>query len=105
MGPPIALVAFGPVAIAPAAIIFSFDIAVHFIFTPLLMALDKQGRAGGKARLAMMFAAIGWNVISHPFILATIAGFAAAATGFTPPGPAGTILNLLELPQHSVRYS
>jgi malonate transporter len=95
MGPPIALVAFGPAAIAPAALIFCFDNAMHFTLAPLLMSLGDRERDGGKVGLAMVIATIGWKIISHPFILATIAGFTAAATGFVPPGPLGTILDLL----------
>ncbi len=95
MGPPLALVAFGPAAIAPAAMIFSFDNALHFTLAPLLMALKDQGKDGRKTRYGLMFATIVWKIISHPFILATIAGFSAAAFEFVPPLPIARILELL----------
>jgi len=95
MGPPLALVAFGPAAIGPAAMIFSFDNALHFTLAPLLMALRDQGNKNEKTRYGVMFATIFWKIISHPFILATIAGFSAAALEFVPPVPVGRLLDLL----------
>lgn len=96
MGPPLALAALGPAAIAPAAMIFSFDNALHFTLAPMLMALRNQDESkNGKNKTLMLIYGIGWKIITHPFILATIAGFAAAAIGFVPPGPVGNILDLL----------
>ncbi|MCP4071039.1 MAG: AEC family transporter [Hyphomicrobiales bacterium] len=95
MGPPMVLVAFGPAGIAPAALIFSFDNALHFILAPLLMSLNEQGEKGEETRLIPVFVNIGWKIITHPFILATIAGFTAAALSYVPPEPVTTILDLL----------
>ncbi len=95
MGPPLALLAFGPAAIAPAAMIFSFDNALHFTLAPLLMSLKDQGNNGGRFSYLKMFGTIIWKIISHPFILATIAGLTAAATQFVPPTPIGRILDML----------
>ena len=95
MGPPLAVLAFGPAAIAPAAVIFSFDNALHFTLAPLLMSLKEQDGNGGKINYASMFGAIAWKIISHPFILATIAGFTAAAIQFVPPQPIDRILEML----------
>ena len=93
MGPPLAIVAFGPAAIVPAAMIFAFDNALHFILAPMLMALKDQGE--GKAKLAPLVGKIIWKIISHPFILATIAGFSAAAFSFVPPTPVASIVDML----------
>jgi malonate transporter len=95
MGPPLVLVAFGPAGIAPAALIFSFDNALHFILAPLLMSLNDQGDREGEVNFPAMFATIAWKIISHPFILATIAGFTAAAFQFVPPVPIAKIIDLL----------
>lgn len=93
MGPPLALAAFGPGAIAPAAMIFSFDNALHFTLAPMLMAM--RNRDSNSVGLAVLIASICWKIISHPFILATIAGFAAAWTQFEPPAPIANTLDLL----------
>ena len=95
MGPPLALVAFGPAAIAPAAMIFSFDNALHFTMAPLLMSLKDQDEQAGEIDLFSLFVTIGWKIISHPFILATLAGFGAAAFQFVPPAPIASILDML----------
>ena len=95
MGPPLAVVAFGPAAIAPAALIFSFDNAMHFTLAPLLMSLKEQGKNGDNPQFLAICATILWKIISHPFILATIAGFSAAATQFVPPEPVDRVLDML----------
>ena len=95
MGPPLALAAFGPAAIVPAAMIFSFDNAMHFTLAPLLMALKDQGQKGGNIQILSLAGAIIWKIISHPFILATIAGLGAAAIQFVPPMPIVQILDML----------
>lgn len=95
MGPPLAVLAFGPGAIVPAAMIFSFDNALHFTLAPLLMSLKEQGKNGGKFSYFSMFGSIAWKIFSHPFILATIAGLTAAATQFVPPTPIDNILKML----------
>ena len=94
MGPPLALAAFGPAAIGPAALIFSFDNALHFTLAPLLMALDKQR---GSKRIAVFKLAltIAWKILSHPFILATIAGFTAAYFSFVPNSSIASVLDML----------
>ena len=95
MGAPLALAAFGPAAIAPAALIFSFDNALHFTLAPMLMAIDDQDKGNNRVQPLKLLGAIGWKIISHPFILATIAGLSAAAFEYTPPEPIDNILGLL----------
>ncbi len=94
MGPPLALSAFGTPAIGPAALIFSFDNALHFILAPALMAIHHRD-GSNKVSLLSITASIVWRIISHPFILATIAGMSAAAFEYTPPGPVDRIIVLL----------
>lgn len=91
MGPPLALAAFGPPAIVPAAMIFSFDNTLHFILAPTLMAFRK----GDKHNRLKLVVSIITAVFTHPFILATIVGLGAAALHFRPPTPVDTALRLL----------
>ena len=91
MGPGLALAAFGPAATVPVALIFCFDNTLHFVMAPLMMALggERQGSAG------RMVLGILKRIFTHPFIIATIVGVAAAVVGFTPPGPVERFLQLL----------
>ena len=91
MGPPLALAAFGVPAIAPAALIFSFDNTLHFILAPTLMALRK----GHKQNPLKLTGKIIFAIFSHPFILATIVGLSAAALQFSPPTPIAKAIALL----------
>ncbi|MDY8109710.1 AEC family transporter [Fulvimarina sp. 2208YS6-2-32] len=91
MGPGLALAAFGSGAAVPVALIFCFDNTLHFVMAPLLMAL--AGGKGGSV-LAIVRGAL-WRIFSHPFIVATIFGVAAAIAGFEPPEPAERFLVLL----------
>jgi len=92
LGPPLAIAAFGPAAGVPVALVFCLDNAMHFTFAPLLMAL---GGEGPRPRLLPMAAGILRKILTHPFILATIAGVAAAFTEFRPPAPAQTVIDTL----------
>lgn len=83
MGPPLALVALGPPAAVPAALIFCFDIALVFTLTPLMMAI--AGRGGEP--LGRTLLRIPARVLLHPFIAASILGVLAAALKFEPPEP------------------
>lgn len=91
MAPGLTLAAFGPAASVPTALIFCFDNALVFTLAPLGKALG--GRApGGVARLGLQ---ILFRILTHPFILATIAGIAAAAIEFELPAPVDSLLTLL----------
>ena len=91
MGPPLALVALGPEATIPAALIFCFDVALVFTLAPLMMALaGTGGQSVGRTLIG-----IPAKVLLHPFILATLIGVAGAAIEFRPPGPLHRLLELL----------
>jgi malonate transporter len=91
LGPPLALVAIGPEAAVPVALIFCFDVALAFTLAPLMMAL---GGAGGEP-LGRTLLTIPRRVLLHPLILATLAGFAGAAAEFQPPLAVGRLLDIL----------
>jgi len=91
MAPALTVVAFGPAAAAPTALIFSFDTALLFALVPLMMALGGTARTNGTS----MARAIVRRVFLHPFILATIAGLAVAAVGLPLPGPIDAVLSFL----------
>lgn len=91
LGPPLALAAFGPKAGVPVALIFCFENAMHFTLAPLLMSFHGERRGRG---LAVALSVLR-NIFTHPFILATIAGIAAAAAAFQPPAPLETLLDIL----------
>lgn len=91
MGPPLAIAAFGPQAGVPVALIFCLDNAMHFTLAPTLMTLgDNQ-----KQRVTMVVTGILKKIFTHPFILASIAGMAAAWSSFQPPAPIDTLLSSL----------
>lgn len=88
MGPPLAIAAFGPQAGVPVALVFCLDNAMHFTLAPTLMALgDSQRKAVGK----LVFGIIA-KIITHPFILATIAGIGAAWFEYRPPSTIDQLL-------------
>jgi len=91
MGPPLALVALGPAAAVPAALIFCFDVALVFTLAPLMMAVAGTG---GES-LPRALVVIPRKVLLHPFILATLAGVAGAALGMRPPEPIDRLLDAL----------
>lgn len=81
LGPGIALAAFGEAAALPLALIFAFENMVHFSVAPAFMAFD-----GRDNRPPLVLARdVLVKIATHPFILATAAGFVAAGTGFKPP--------------------
>ena len=92
MGPGLAIAAFGEAAVVPVALVFCFDNTLHFAMAPFLMAVGGEGEPRPPLRLA---ASVVWKIVSHPFILATIVGVAAAAIGFRPPEPVDRLLNYL----------
>lgn len=88
MGPPLALAAFGPEAGVPVALVFCIDNAMHFAHAPVLMALGGDT----ETRPLRLIGGIARKIVTHPFILATIAGIAAAALRWQPPGPIDDLL-------------
>lgn len=92
MGPPLALVAFGPEAAVPAALIFCFDVALVFTLAPMMMAIGGSGQETfGKTLIS-----IPKKILLHPFIIATLAGVAGAAFEFRPPEPVDRMLTFLQ---------
>lgn len=88
MGPPLAIAAFGPEAGVPVALVFCIDNSMHFAHAPILMALGGEKRES-PLRLA---GGILKKIFTHPFILATIVGIAAAIAEWQPPGPVDDLL-------------
>lgn len=91
MGPGLALLAFGPEAAVPVALIFCFENIMHFTLAPTLMAL-----AGGDRHTPLqLVAGVARRIVLHPFIIATAAGVAAAYGGLRPPLPIERFLEYL----------
>lgn len=91
LGPGIALAAFGESAALPLALIFAFENMAHFTVAPALMAFDGKDK-----RTPMVLARdVVVKIATHPFIIATAAGFAAAGTGYTPPQVLQTMIDNL----------
>lgn len=81
LGPGIALAAFGETAALPLALIFAFENVVHFSVAPAFMAFD-----GRDSRRPLVLARdVAVKIATHPFIIATAAGFVAAGSGFKAP--------------------
>jgi hypothetical protein len=91
MAPGLTLAAFGPAAAAPTALILSFDAAMLTALTPAMMALGAVHRADG----AKLIRFIGRDVVLHPVVLATLAGFVWSATGLPLPAFASSFLSFL----------
>ncbi len=83
MGPGIAIAALGPEAAVPVALIFCFENAMHFTMAPLMMAV---GNTNGISLWRTAWKVV-LSIFTHPFIIATIAGIAAAAFQYHPPLP------------------
>ncbi|QRM55476.1 AEC family transporter [Sinorhizobium sp. BG8] len=91
MGPGLALLAFGERAAVPVALVFCFENMLHFMVAPALMALS----GGGRQSAATVAAGILRRIVTHPFIVATAAGFVAAFSGFEPPVPLMRLIDYL----------
>jgi predicted permease len=90
MGLPLAVAFFGPQAAVPAALVFCFDCTVEFVLTATLAGVDaKQQTSLAMARQLLR------DLFTHPFIVATLFGVVASATGIKPSGGALTILEML----------
>ena len=91
LAPALILAAFGSGAAVPAALIFTFDNALMFVATPLMMAL------GGTVRTNPLKLAegIGRGVFLHPIVIATVLGFLVLASGIRLPGPIDAAVSFL----------
>ena len=91
MGPGLALLAFGPEAAVPVALIFCFENVMHFAIAPMMMAL-----AGGeKSPPAELAIGVLRRIALHPFIIATAIGVLSAWAEFAPPTPVARLLEYL----------
>jgi predicted permease len=91
LGPGIALAAFGETAALPLALIFAFENMAHFTVAPAFMAFDGHE----KRKPAVLARDVFLKIVTHPFIIATFAGFLAAFTGFALPSFLQTIVDNL----------
>ena len=81
MGPGLALLAFGPEAAVPVALIFCFENIMHFAIAPMMMALSGDD----KDPPLQLVVGVVRKIALHPFILATAAGVGAAYLEIRPP--------------------
>lgn len=91
LAPALTIAAFGSAAAAPTAIILTFDHALLFVVTPLMMALGGSTRAN-PAKLAER---IGRDIFLHPIVIATILALVAMAVGLQLPEPVDAGLDLI----------
>ncbi|WP_336056462.1 AEC family transporter [Nitratireductor sp. CH_MIT9313-5] len=81
MAPGLVLLAFGPEAAVPVALIFSFENVIHFAVAPMMMAIAGSEKGRG---FALIFQVLR-KIMLHPFILSTAAGVIAAYFSWQPP--------------------
>jgi malonate transporter and related proteins len=91
MGPGLALLALGPAASVPVALIFCFENALHFTVAPTLMALSGRD-SRSKSVLALEVVK---KIVTHPFMLATFFGILAAAFELRPAEPVARLIAYL----------
>lgn len=91
MGPGLALLAFGEPAAVPVALVFCFENMLHFMVAPALMSFS----GGDKRAVGAVAVDIVRRIVTHPFIIATAAGFVAAFFSFEAPGPLQRLIDYL----------
>lgn len=91
MGPGLAILTFGNEAAVPVTLIICFENIVHFIVAPAAMALSG-GERRDTARLALDVLV---KIVTHPFIIATALGMAAAWAAVPMPTPVERLLTFL----------
>lgn len=77
MGPALTVAVLGPAAGAPAAFVFCADVLLIFTIWPAMIASGSRGMV----RIVQSLK----KVVTHPFILATLAALIFARTGWTLP--------------------
>lgn len=92
MGPGLAFSTIGPEAAVPVALIFCFDNILLFSLVPLLMALDGTD----KRSILSVIGEVIFKIVTHPFILATVAGVVSAFLKFQPPEMLDRLLAFLQ---------
>jgi predicted permease len=91
MGPGLAILTFGNEAAVPVTLIICFENIVHFIVAPTAMALSG-GEKRDTARLALDVLV---KIVTHPFIIATVLGMAAAWSAVPMPAAVERLLTFL----------
>ena len=91
MGPGLALLAFGEPAAVPVALVFCFENMLHFMVAPG----RRAGGGGEKQAPFQIVTGIVKKIVTHPFIIATAAGFVAAFAGFEAPAPLQRLIEYL----------
>lgn len=91
MGPGLALLAFGEPAAVPVALVFCFENMLHFMVAPALMSFS----GGEKRPTAAIAGDVVRRIVTHPFIIATAAGFVAAFLSFEAPVPLQRLIDYL----------
>ena len=91
MGPALAISALGVEAAVPATLIICFDNLIFFAMVPLLVALEQKGNNS----FLKTTKEISQKIFLHPFILASIAGVAAAYFQVATPKPIQTLIDYL----------
>lgn len=91
MGPSLAILAFGEEAAIPVALIFCFENALHFSVAPFLIAIG----GGEKQKKGALVIQVARSILFHPFILATIAGVAAAWINLPIPSAPSRLIDYL----------
>ncbi len=91
LAPALVIAAFGSVAAAPTGLIFTFDSAMLFIITPLMMALGGTVRTD-PAKLAEGMAR---EVLLNPIIIAVVLGFIVLGLGIKLPSGIDALLTLI----------
>ena len=91
MGPALTLSALGTAAAAPTALIFCFDVVLIFSLLPTMMAIfgEEQRPIGATLELILR------RIITHPFILGSIAGVLGSASGTELPEAISTTITML----------
>jgi malonate transporter and related proteins len=92
MGPPLAVATLGALAGAPAALIFCFDQFLLFSLVPVLMALSGREKKGAVATAVDVVR----RIVTHPLLVASVVGIAAAAVRFESPPALDRLLGLLQ---------
>jgi malonate transporter len=92
MGPGLAVAVLGPSAGVAVALIFCFDTLLLFSLVPMLMAFEG---ARGARRPALVIGVLR-SVLLHPFIVATVAGVAAASLHIELPTAIDTLMAFLQ---------
>ncbi len=90
MGLPLSVAFFGQAAGVPAALVFCFDIVVLFILTAVFAGLEDRSQ-----NKTQVVGKILWDVLTHPFNIATMLGAIATALKWQPSGGLLTIVEML----------